>query len=168
MEANCCGAVGVVEGWSLLHLAAAAAAGPEYASAADVGENSLSPLPRHLHLPSAETGGEGCVEEACHLARASHLAAVAAAVGLQFLDPFPVAWLGAWSGWGSGELGVGFPQTLGYLVLCYHCSQVMEVPQVLQVALQPAGPPSACWPFFSLTFEPAGACAAAAAAAAFA
>lgn len=60
MEANYWGAVGAVEGWSLLHFAAAA--GPEEVSAADVGESSLFPQARILHLPSAGTDGEGGAE----------------------------------------------------------------------------------------------------------
>ncbi len=99
--------------------------------------------------------------------RASHLAAVAA--GLQVQGPFPAEGLEAWSESGSGVSGAGFHQKLGYWVPWYHCSLVREVlRQVLLVALQLAAPPSACWPSSSLTSGPAGACAAAAAAGAFA
>lgn len=163
MEANCWGAVGAAECWSLLHFAAA---GPEEASAADVGESSLSPQPRLLHLPFAGTGGEGA-EEVCHFVRVCHLAAVAA--GLQVQGPFPAVGLEAWPESGSGVLEVGFHQKLGYWAPWYHCSLVMAVlQQVLLAALRLAGPPSACWPSSSLTSGPVGACAAAAAAGAFA
>ena len=119
-------------------------------------------LGRHLR----ELVVNGGAEEACHFVRASHLAAVAAA-GLQVLDPFPAAGLEACSELVSGGLGAGFLQTLGYLVPWYHCSLAMEVRlPALRVAQQRPAPPSACWPFFSLTFVPAGACAVAAAAAA--
>lgn len=157
-EANCWGAVGAAEGWSQIHFAVVA--GPEEASAADVEESSLSLLPHHLHQPSVGTGDEGHVEEA------SLQAAVAV---LQVQDPFPAEELEALFELGSGELGVGFPQTLGCWVLWYHCFLEMEVlPQVLLAALQAAAPPSACWPSSSSASGPAGVCAAAAAAGAFA
>lgn len=74
--------------------------------------------------------------------QASHLAAVAA--GLQVQGPFPAAGLEAWPESGSGVLGVGFQQKLGYWALWCHCSQVMEVlRQILLVALQLAAPLSA-------------------------
>lgn len=158
------GAVGAVEGWSLLHFAAVA--GPEEAFAADVGESSLSPQPHLPHLPSAGTGGEGGAEEACHFVWASHRAAVA--VGLRVQGPVPAAGLEAWPELGSEVLGVGFHQMLEYWALWYHCSLVMEVlQQVLLGALLLAAPLSACWPSSSSTSGPAGACAAAAAAGAF-
>lgn len=164
MEANCWGAVGAVEGWALTHFAAA---GPEEASAVDAGESSSSPQDRPLHPPFVETGGGGDAEEASHFVRASHLAAVAA--GLQFQGPFPVEGLVAWSELGSGVLGAGFHQKLGYWAPWYHCSLVMEaLQQVLPVALQPVAQPSACLPSSSLTSGPAGACAVVAAAGAFA
>lgn len=158
-EANCWGVVEAVEDWSLLH----SAAGPEESPAADVEENALSLQLLHLHLPSAGTDGGGGAEVACHCEQASHLAAVA--VELQFQGPFLAAGLEEWSESESGELAVGFLQMLGYWVLWCCCFPVMGVlPQVLLVAPQLAAPPSACWPFFSSTFEPDGACAAAAAA----
>lgn len=162
MGANCWGAVGAVEGWSLFHFVAGS--GPEEASAV---EGSLS-LQAHLpHLPSAETdGGEGAEEE-CRSVLASPPAA--AAVGLQVQVPFPAMGLKASPELGSGVLGVGFHQRLGYWELWYHYFQVMEVlRQSFLVALQVAAPLSACWPSSSSTFGPAGAYAAAAVAAAFA
>lgn len=167
MEANCWGAAGAAGGWSLLLLHFAAAAGPEGASAADVGESSSSPQPRCLRPPSAGIGDEGGAEEVFHLVRASHLAAVAA--GLRVQDPLLAVGLEAWSESGSGELEVGFHQMWEYWVQWCHCSLVMEVlQQVLPVALRLAAPPAACWPSSFLTSGPAGACAAAVAAGAFA
>lgn len=164
MEANCWGAVGAAEGWSLIQFAAA---GPEEASAADVEGNSSSPQPHRLHLPSAGTGGEEDAEKACHPVLASHLAAVAA--GLQVQSPFPAVGLEAGPELGSEVLVVGFHQKLGYWALWYHCSLVMEVlQQALPVALPLAAPLSACWPSSFVTSGPAGVCAAAAAAGAFA
>lgn len=165
MEANCWDAVGAVEGWPLLHFAVAA--GPEEASAADVGESPLSLQPHLLHLPSAGTGGEAGAEEAYHFVQASHLAAVAA--GLQVQGPIPAEGLEARPELGFGVLGVGFHQKLGYWVQWSRCSLVMEVQQqVLLVALPQAPPLSACWPSSSSTSEPAGAGAAAVAVEAFA
>lgn len=106
IEANCCGAAGAAEGWSLLH-SAAAVAGPEEASAAaDVVESSLShhhllPL---LLLEFAGTDDEGQAGEASLLAAAA----------LQDQDPFPAAGLEALTELGFEELGVAFHQMLGY------------------------------------------------------
>lgn len=165
MGANCWGVAGAVACWSLLHFAAAA--GPEEAFAAEVGESSSSPQPHLLPLPSAGTDGEGRAEGACHSVQAFHLAAVAA--GLQEQGPCPAVDLEAWFELGSGVLGVGFHQKSGYWAPWCHCSLVTEVRRQLpQVVLQLAAQLSACWPSSSSTSGPAGACAAAAAAAAFA
>lgn len=163
MGANCWGAAGAVEGWSLFHFVAAS--GPEEASAVEVGEGSLSPQAHLPHWPSAETdGGEGA-EEACRSVLASPPAAVA--VGLQVRVPVPAMGPKTSPELGSGALGVGFHQRSGYWELWCHCFQGMEVlRQSFLVALQAAAPLSACWPSSSSTFGPAGADAAAAAAAA--
>lgn len=121
-ETHCCGAAEVAEHWSLGHYAAAAAAAFEKASAADVGESSLSPHLHQLHLPCAETGGEGGVEEAAHSEVESHRAAVEQ----QVLDPCLAVGLEALSELGSEELGAGSLQTLAYLVLWCHCFPAME------------------------------------------
>lgn len=165
MGANCWGAAGAVEGWSLYHFVAAS--GPEEASAVEVGEGSLSPQAHLPHQPSAETDDGGGAEEEYRPVLASPLAAVA--VGLQVQDPFPAMGLKASPELGSGVLGFGFHQRSGYWELWCHCFQGMEVlRQSLLVALQVAAPLFACWPSSSSTFGLAGACAAAAVAAAFA
>lgn len=95
IEANCCGAAGAAEGWSLLHWAAA-----------DVVESSLS---HHHHLPLlllefAGTDDEGQAGEASLLAAAA----------LLDQDPFPAAGLEALTESGFEELEAAFHQMLGY------------------------------------------------------
>lgn len=94
IEANCCGAAGAAEGWSLLHWAAAAA---------DVVESSLS----HHHLLLLEFAG---TDDEGQAGEASLLAAAA----LLDQDPFPAARLEALTESGFEELGAAFHQMLGY------------------------------------------------------